>query len=78
MADEVLALRRLAVIVKAIADVLLRPGGVEGDIEEILSRSGRSRTCQADKTGAGVVALIAQDTIQFQRMPHRLVDLQNI
>ena len=33
MADEVLALRWLAIIVKALTDILLRPGGVEGDIE---------------------------------------------
>src|SRR5262249_62020049 len=35
IANEVLALRRLAIVVEAVAHILLGPGRVEGDVEEI-------------------------------------------
>ena len=77
IADEVLTAGGLAVVVEPIAGELLGPRGVKGDVEEVRAIAVAAEHGRGDEAGAGVVALVAEDAVEFQRMPDGLVDLQD-
>ena len=70
-------MRWLAIVVEAVAHVLLGPGRIEGDVEEIGAIAVRAEHVGHHEAGASVVALVTQDTVQFQGMSNGLVDLQD-
>ncbi len=75
--DQELLGRRGAVVVKAVAGELTRHGRVEGDVEEVRAVAEAAEHVRRDEAGAGVVALVAEDPVEFQRVADRLVNLQD-
>src|SRR5262245_22826758 len=75
--NQIFATGRLTVIVKRIAGELFRLGRVIGDIEEVGAVAITAEHIWSDETGASIVALIAENAIEFQRMADGLVDLQD-
>ncbi len=70
-------MRGLALVIKAVAGQFLGDARVEADIEQGRTILVSAKVLQPDKAGARVVALVAKDAIQFQRMADGFVDLQH-
>ena len=75
--DEVLALGGRAVVVESVRGELAGHGGVERDVEQFGAVAVRAEHLRGDETGAGVVALVAEDAVELERVADRLVDLQD-
>ncbi len=69
--------RRVADVVRPIGSRLARQGGIKGDVHELGSVLQGADVLQVHEGGACVVPLVAQDAVQFQGMPHGLVDLEH-
>ncbi len=66
-----------AVVVMAITGELFGYIGVEGHIEKFRAVLQAAKVFCLDETGASVIAFIAEDAVQFQRMTDGFVDLQH-
>nr|GFC33288.1 hypothetical protein [Tanacetum cinerariifolium] len=75
--DQELLAGGCAVVVIAIARQLLGNLRVEGHVEQARAVLQAAKVAGFDEAGAGVVALVAEDPVQFQRMADGLVDLQD-
>lgn len=76
-ADQVFLARGAAVVVLAVAGQLLGDFRVEADVEQAGAVLVATEVLGLDEAGTGVVALVAEDAIQLQRVADRLVDLQD-
>ena len=70
-------LGRLAVVVEGVAGEGFRLRGVEGDVEEVGAVTVGAEHVGGDEAGAGVVALVAENAVELQRVADRLVNLQD-
>ena len=66
-----------AVVVMAVAGELLGDVRIEGHVEQFGAVLQAAEVFGLDETGAGVIALVAEDAVQFQRVADGLVDLQH-
>ena len=66
-----------AVVVMAVAGQLLGNVRVEGHVEQGRAVLQAAEVLGLDEAGAGVIALVAQDAVELQRVADRFVDLQD-
>src|SRR5471032_661292 len=75
--DQKLFARGGTVVVMTVAGKLLGNVRVEGYVEQFGAVLQAAEVFCLDETGAGVIALVAEDTVQFQRVADGFVDLQH-
>ena len=75
--DDVLPVRRQTFVVEAVAGELSRIRGVEGDVQQLGPVAVAAEHVGGDEAGARVVAFVAQDAVQLQRVADGLVHLEN-
>ncbi len=75
--DHVHFLGLRALVIPAVARELLRAGRVERDVQQIGTVAIGAEHVGCDEGRAGVVALVAEDAVELERMADRLVDLQD-
>src|SRR5262245_15648101 len=75
--DDLFAARRLPIVVEAVARQLPGTGRIERDVQQLRAVAIRTEHIERDETAAGVVALIAEDAVELERMADRLVHLQD-
>ena len=64
-------------VVKGVASEFLRLGGVKGDVEALGAVGVGAEHVGRDKAGACVIALVAQNAIEFERVADGFVNLQD-
>lgn len=77
VADQELFARRSAVVVMAVAGEFFRDARVEGYVEQVGAVLQAAEIAGLDETGAGVIALIAEDAVELQRVTDGFMDLQH-
>ena len=75
--DQVLTLSRCAVVVEAVRRQLAGHGGIERDVQQLGAVLVGAEHVGRDEARAGVVALVAEDPVEFERVADRLMDLQD-
>ena len=75
--DEVDFFRLRAVVVPAVRRELLAAGRIERDVEQVGPVPVSAEHVRRDEARAGEIAFVAEDAVELQRMPDRLVDLQD-
>jgi len=68
LADQELFAGRGAVVVVAVAGQLFGDVRVEGHVEQLGAVLQVAEVAGLHKTGAGVIALVTEDAVEFQRM----------
>ncbi|MCY1175796.1 hypothetical protein D9M73_160500 [compost metagenome] len=76
-ADQELFAGGRAVVVMAVAGELFGNVRIEGDIEQFRAVLQAAEICGFDEAGPGIITLIPEDAVQFQRVADGFVDLQH-
>ncbi|MNK86274.1 hypothetical protein D3C87_1061800 [compost metagenome] len=76
-ADQELFAGGCTVVVMTVTGELLGDVGIEGHVEQAGTVLQAAEIAGFDETGAGVIALVAEDAVEFQRMADGFVDLQH-